>query len=165
MPETAIKLERIIKAPIDQVFQFLAESEKLERWFYTDCSFDSDERTFSFWFIPASSGGSDTRCFGTILRLEPSNRLTLEWSDGEFESTVEFSLTVVSNRCTFLSLVHNNWNEASKFARIKQQNQWDFYLDNLRRVAEGGADLRETFYSQTVRRKSDRQVKDRNVRE
>jgi uncharacterized protein YndB with AHSA1/START domain len=154
MEENEIRLERIIKAPIDHVFRFLAESEKLERWFYTDCSFDADERTFSFWFVPSASNGKDSRCFGTILRMEPSDRLTLEWSDGEFESTVEFCLKVVSNRCTFLSLIHNNWSENGKFARIKQQNQWDFYLDNLRRVAEGGADLRESFYSQTVRRRS-----------
>jgi uncharacterized protein YndB with AHSA1/START domain len=165
MDESEIRLERIIKAPIDQVFRFLAESEKLERWFYTDCSFDTDERTFSFWFIPSSSGGSDVRCFGTILRFEPSDRLTLEWNDGEFETTVEVSLKVVSNRCTFLSLIHKNWTEKGKFARIKQQNQWDFYLDNLRRVAEGGADLRETFYSQTVRRKSNSRVADLTIPE
>lgn len=165
MEEQAIKLERIIQVPIERVFQFLAESEKLERWFYSDCSFDTEERMFSFWFIPSSQSGNDIRCFGTILRLEPPDRLTLEWNDGVFETTVEFSLKSITNRCTYLNLTHHNWTEAGNYARMKQQNQWDFYLDNLRRVAEGGADLRETFYSQTVRRKSNSLIVDLNVHE
>ncbi len=149
--ESEIKLERIIKVPIEKVFQYLVEADKLEQWFYTECKLDAEERSFSFWFVSREKDDHNKRCFGTILRLEPFERLVLEWSDGEYETTVEFSLRQVTNKCTFLSLLHNNWSEAANYARMKQKNQWDFYLDNLRRVAEGQSDLREKFYSQEVR--------------
>ncbi|MCW5962279.1 MAG: SRPBCC domain-containing protein [Pyrinomonadaceae bacterium] len=154
MPEDVIKLERIIRAPIADVFDHLVEAERLERWFGTDCEFDADKRSFSYWFISTERDDLDHRAFGTILRLEPYDRLMLEWSDGVFESTVEFLLKKVTNQCTFLSILHNNWTESAAYARMKQQNDWDFYLDNLRRVVEGHGDLRQNFYAQVVRRKS-----------
>ncbi len=152
--DQVIHLERIIKAPIETVFQYLVETEKLERWFYTDCKFDAEARSFSFWFVSRQRTDYDSRCFGTILRLEPYDRLVLEWNDGEFETTVEYVLRSVTNKCTFLALHHKNWSEAASYARLKQKNQWDFYLDNLRRVAEGQSDLRENFFAQVIRKTS-----------
>jgi len=82
----------------------------------------------------------------------------LDWNDGTYKTVVEFSLKRVTKRCTFLSLVHKNWAEDAIRALFSQKNQWDFYLDNLKRVAEGQSDLRENFFGQVVKASQPRKI-------
>ena len=157
-PAREIILERIIKARAEDVFQFLVEADKLEQWFYTECKISPDTGRFTFWFVSQVSKGKDLRSSGKIRILEPYERLVLDWNDGTYKTVVEFNLKRVTKRCTFISLLHKEWSEAGIHALFKQKNQWDFYLDNLKRVAEGQSDLRENFFGQVVKAIPPREV-------
>lgn len=95
---------------------------------------------------------------GRYLALVPSELVVFEWlgfasedlRDQTTQLRIELSPSEVGTR---LSLSHTGWgsNAAWTAARDGHESGWRFFMDQLKRTAEGGEDLRAALFGQKVR--------------
>ena len=136
-----------INAPGDAVFKALTDANELIRWFPTTA--ESDPRTggnFKY-FIDNPSHPERTHIReGTYLEVNAHQKLHYPWHMPEIESTTEVAFTVEGHgSSTHVALVHGGWPTSTEMDETVQMHTdgWQFFLQNLKAVLEGGQDQRE----------------------
>ncbi len=121
------------------VFDFLADSQRLASWFPKQAIFEARfggkyhfrwESTTEIWS-------------GVVTQFIRGNTLAYTWQepDEPFETNVQFKLFPQGAEC-LVELTHSGFTSAA--AQEKAIKAWSFYLQNLKSVIEEKTDLRES---------------------
>ena len=140
----SLRLERLIAAPVERVYDYWTRAELLARWLAPGevvvADSDVDLQPGGAWFVTMRHpDGHTSTVEGIYLALEPPHRLVFTWGSndshcaaGQGETEVEIALAEVPGG-TRLVLTH------TKFATVEQRDRhemgWGGCLDKLERVA------------------------------
>jgi uncharacterized protein YndB with AHSA1/START domain len=137
---TTLRVERMLKAPIDKVWAYLTESEKRAKWFAggpfdlrvggkTELRFDHDKLSHE----PSPTGWSKDGMvgYGEVTAIDPPRLLA--WRDGgigEGGSDIRFELTAQGD-VTHVVITHTL---AMRKDRVNVSSGWNAHLNILEDV-------------------------------
>ena len=137
-----IKIEKIINAPLSQVFLYFTNSTALRDWFCDGATTDPHVggRLYCWW-----NGGYYTS--GEYLQLTQDEFISFIWfGRGEPHATIVDVKLIKRKAGTLLRLTHRKLGKNSKWIAIanEYEKEWTKTLENLASVLENGEDLRIT---------------------
>jgi len=152
-PKVAVRLERTLHAPPDQVFRAFLEADLLRQWIAPDdLTVDRvavDARVGGRIDVWHSRNGESTGKFeGCFLKIDPPHELVYRWAfvgtepeKGEyFDTLVTIRLRPESGGQTRVSVVHEKLEELQRGAphvHVRLVPGWNNCLDKLERVVGG----------------------------
>ena len=135
------------KAPIERVWAFLTEREKIAEWLMPNTFAAVEGHRFTMDCPPGIGSGAPVEC--TVMRIEPPKagraHLTYTWTiDAPALKTVLSLDLSQTGDVTRLDLVHSGWEPLGpddRHVRDRHEQGWDVLLEvRLRPLLEGGAD-------------------------
>ncbi|HEU5293575.1 MAG TPA: SRPBCC family protein [Burkholderiaceae bacterium] len=141
-----LRMERVLKAPIDKVWSFLVDPAKRARWLAggtapanpgecIDLRFDNDKLTDEKAppKLQQYAGKHEFQC--RILKIEPPRLLVMTFQEGSPNaSEVSFELSARGDH-THLTLVHSKLKQRSSMLNVA--GGWHSHLDVLEDVLAG----------------------------
>ena len=144
-----IKQSVTIKSPRNQVFNALTQANRLMRWFPTLS--ESDPRPggklmLTWEFENANENGSQE---GKYVEVIPNEKVSYTWNADSVPTLVTFDLKDVKGE-TVVELDHSTDQDGVDEKKLQEDhnNQWGFFLINLKGYLEAGADLRKEKLNQ-----------------
>ena len=111
MNETALRITRVIAAPIERVFAAWTDPAQMSRWFFVEetwsAEVENDLRAGGAFSIKMRSGeGTMLDCSGVYLEIDPPRRVVFSWTSYAVTDTrVSIDLLEVEGG-TELTLTH-----------------------------------------------------------
>lgn len=142
----AIRLERILDAPIDRVWSFLVDPDKRARWFAGGplepkpggalrFTFDHDKlSTRDVPYPERFAGGKGRVVDGYVEAIDPPHLLAFHWGDGD--DVARFELTPRGER-THLVVTHSRLKTRTNLVLVA--SGWESHTHVLAKVLAGGA--------------------------
>ena len=136
-----------INAPVDAVFRAFTDADQLIRWFPNSAESDPQPGgKFKYFFDNPDQPERTHIREGVYLEVSANQELRYPWHIPEMNSTTKVAITVKeSGSSTHVALVHSGWPTSTKLEEAVQMHTdgWQFFLQNLKAVLEGGQDQRE----------------------
>ena len=129
-------------APVEKVFQSLAEPKGLTKWFLSRAKLVPEKGgSYSFdWF-----GGYHMT--GKVKQYDMNKAISFSWTDklksGEVANTTASFKVVKKGKGTLLTLRHTGFKDPEHFADCS--SRWGYYLTNLKSVLDHNTDLRSKY--------------------
>jgi glutathione S-transferase len=129
----AVEIHRRLPAPVDEVFQWWTDPERLREWMSPVGTVEAevDLRVGGTIRIVMRGDGMEIEHLGTYLKIEPPHRLVFTWTSpytGPHPSIVTLELEPDGVGATRLHLVHQQLPEA---ATASHRGGWGAMLDRL----------------------------------
>jgi uncharacterized protein YndB with AHSA1/START domain len=129
----AVEIHRRLPAPVDEVFQWWTDPERLQEWMSPVGTVEAevDLRVGGTIRIVMRGDGVEIEHLGTYLEIEPPRRLVFTWMSrftGPQASVVTLELEPDGAGATRLHLVHQRLPEA---ATASHRGGWAAMLDRL----------------------------------
>lgn len=139
---TKIEKEIIIDAPVERVWEFLADREKLASWMMNIEGEVVSGETFRFVSEPRNKWDGVIVC--RVKEMDPPKKFVFGWEHNVIGGETTVSITLESDgNSTRLSLVHDGWeNTTGDVADFIAEHTagWDDKLEGLK----GKVETRET---------------------
>lgn len=137
----------IIDAPIDAVWAYIAEKDKMEDWMLTVTQAPKLGETFSFLGEPGPDGKWCGRIDCKVLEMEAPHHIKYTWTHnmlGWEETTVTIDLAD-RGESTELMLVHAGWDEITSVdvseEHANHDKGWDNHLNIWSELVTGKSEL------------------------
>jgi len=113
MNETALRITRVLEAPIERVFAALTDPAHMARWFFVQetwsAEIESDLRVDGAFSIKMHAPeGTVFTCSGVYLEIEPPTRLVFSWSSYAVTDTRVTIELRDADGATELTLIHED---------------------------------------------------------
>ncbi len=150
--------ERIISVPVEKAFRALTVGEEMEKWFFSRCETNPviDGGFNISWESEVDPERNHSR-YGRYIEFINNEKIAFEWGglkvdDENVRTIVRISLEPAEEGVKIV-LTHEGWGESEEWqkARHGHLSGWQFYMDNLKRVLEGGEDRRADRFGQFVK--------------
>lgn len=132
------------KAPIDRVWDYLTDSDKIAQWMMPNSFQPVDGRVFTMDCPPGIGSGAPVKCIVTVLEAPAANRARLAYSWAIDQPPLTTMLTIdlhEQSGVTTMDLLHSGWEalgQADGYVRDRHEQGWDHLLGNqLRPLVEG----------------------------
>jgi uncharacterized protein YndB with AHSA1/START domain len=144
MANRAIKHSVDVPVEPEEVYGYLTEERKLEKWFPSSAKTEPKPGgTYEFAF-KTPDGKADHEREGTFGKLEPGKHVEYDWDFGAGPTTVKFDIQG-NGSGSHVVLTHEGFGStpAMKEAYQMHDKGWGMFMNNLASVVSGGKDLRK----------------------
>jgi len=123
------------KAPIDRVWTFLTDSDKIAQWMMPNNFLPVDGREFSMDCPPGIGSGAPVKCIVTALEAPADRRahLAYSWTIDKPPLTTTLTMKLLEgDGITTLDLVHSGWEQLGPedgYVRDRHDQGWDMLLE------------------------------------
>ncbi len=137
MTFTPIRMQIVLSAEPDRVFEALTDANALRAWFSEYAEIDLTQNRYDFWgrFTPTAPDREAGK--HTIVDHVSGELLTFRWRAGEYDTRVTFRLHP-HNKGTLLTLRHVPDGGVGSETGVAE-DFWFLSLENLRRYLDGKA--------------------------
>ena len=131
MPDLVVNVSRVIKAPIDKVFDAWTTPEQMKQWYspegMTTPAASSDNHPGGTYSVTMKMGDQVFDMTGTYLEFDRPNKLAYTWNHDDSVVTVTFKAIDDSN--TEVNLHHTGF--ADEGSRRQHNEGWVGTLNKL----------------------------------
>ena len=134
------------RAPIELVWTYLTDSDKIAQWMMPNTFLPVDGRAFTMDCPPGIGSGAPVKCVVTALEAPAGKRahLAYSWEIDKPPLTTQLTMALrEQDGVTTLDLVHSGWQALGPddgYVRDRHEQGWDQLLEHrLRPLLEGTA--------------------------
>lgn len=130
MSDLTVTVTRVIKAPIERVFQVWTEPQQMEQLYgpedteTTDAA--SDNRVGGKYRFTMKVNGQEFKISGEYLEFDEPNKLVFTWGEN---TTVSIEFKKLDDNTTEVSLIHSGFD--SEQSRDQHEQGWKSTLNKL----------------------------------
>ena len=133
---TRVTKEVSLKAPVEAVWQYLTEREKISKWLLAISTSPNLGEEFKLTAPP--KGGWDGTIICRVLEMEAPHKIAFTWYHNLLAHDTSVTITLKSeNGGTRLRLVHEGWDEVSGDVRkhiADHSGGWSDHLKILQQI-------------------------------
>jgi uncharacterized protein YndB with AHSA1/START domain len=147
MAERSIERSVIVRRSAEELFPFLTDGDKLERWFPSEANTEPTEGGRYRFSFKAADGREDHSRTGTFTRVEANRSVEYDWDFGLGETVVRFTLTP-EGKGTRVDMSHSGFRDGVEWSEALNMHDagWKLFLENLKSVIEEGRDRRAELF-------------------
>jgi len=145
MEPRAIRCSVVVNRPAAEIFGYLTDATKLERWFASQAQSDARKGGAYHFTFKKKDGAVDHVRSGTFTRVDAGRGLAMDWDFGQGKTAVEIALTAEGG-ATRLELSHSGFRDGWEEAYSMHEKGWNMFLQNLKSVVEEGRDERARLF-------------------